>query len=266
MKLFKNPGKLFGAILIGTILCSFITPFAFHKAMANDPELEKKIADKYGVKIQMSGTSFSITDAVGGSKEATQNWAMTARDQKIILNLKRGEISIRTFEGDAGQIRIAAKANTKSSQPFLTLTESNEAIIITDTGEARSVDVEVSLPMNFKGKLDLSNISGDISLYDVRAEALQVKSISADLDINNCHIGFISANNVNGEIEIDSVIEFSADVNNVRGDVKISTPSPKHTNFTLQSTRGDIENPFPSAQDPQYRISVTTVNGDIDIR
>ena len=263
MNLLKNPFKFFIGALLFTLVSATLTPIAFNKTMSQDPELEKKIADTYGVKLDLSYSGFSITEANKGERKILQNWNFKNQSQKIILNLKRGNISVITHDGE--NILIEAKASKRTGADFMKLDETPESIILVDSNEVRSVDVKIQLPKNFKGKLDLANIKGDISIKKITAEALSFKTVSSDVSIHDTSIEFIRGANVDGDIKIESLVPLSTEITNVRGDVKIATADRTHTLFTLKSTRGEIENPLSSSQDPKYRIDVSTVNGDIAI-
>lgn len=259
MKHIKNPAKVFLSVLAVTLVCAFITPIAFNKAQADNPDLEKKLAEKYGLRFKFSQGSFSVGDA----NDSEENWTLENKNQKIIVNVKRGDIVVLLSPDEA--IHIHARGRTKKDNPLLNLTESADTVTLTDGEGARSANVEIQVPRSFKGKLDLGTTRGDIEVTGVSAEALTAKSVRSDLEIKGTSIPFIGIVNVSGDIEIDSEVELSAVIENVRGDVKIATPTPTLTLFTLKSTHGKIENPFPSAQSPEYRIDVTTMNGDIEI-
>lgn len=152
--------------------------------------------------------------------------------------------------------------------------------------------VEVYIPDNFSGDVDVISASGDITIPNLSSSNLKVKTASGDVKItegNDVNIktasgdvdifkaNIINVNTVSGEVEIDSANQIfgkttsgDVEINEVKEIIEFTTVSGDidilHGNLIknskISSVSGDIEI---DSLNPIY-VNTKTTSGDVDVR
>jgi DUF4097 and DUF4098 domain-containing protein YvlB len=166
--------------------------------------------------------------------------------------------------------------------------------------EAESVSGEVSLRASSADKLDISSVSGDVSV-EGHAGRVDAETVSGDLRVSGAS-GDVSVETVSGSVIVraQTVTEFEAasvsgdidfegalaangrmDVESMSGDVRITLPADTSARVTAEVFSGDLDNTFGLAVEDEdgpgstmhgkigsgsASIEIESFSGDVELR
>lgn len=112
--------------------------------------------------------------------------------------------------------------------------------------------VEVYLPDNFDGNLDLTSASGDVTISNFPNSNVKVKTASGDVQINEANK--VEVKTASGDVDIFEANTIN--VSTISGDVEINSANE----IIGSTTSGDVE-----ISEIKEVIDFTSVSGEIDI-
>lgn len=122
--------------------------------------------------------------------------------------------------------------------------------------------VKVYLPSGTYEDLDLSTVSGDITLKDIHADDLSANTTSGDITLDRVLIsGMMDLDTTSGDIELDEVDSEAANFSTGSGDISGDILSGK--DFRADSGSGEIRVPQSDSNAGIWDLS--TGSGDIDL-
>lgn len=211
------------------------------------------------------------------------NWSWTTSkdlqwqdiDVKELLDIKGVDnikistpfINIKVRQENRDDVKIhyhgSMKTNVVPKYSFEKTSRGNIEIIIGIDKDAYSVidtDVilEVFIPREYNGTLDVESISGDIYMNDLKVKEFNINTTSGDMDLEDLVGEIININTVSGDIELeDSMGRLSIDTTS--GDIYLDNEELRG-NIKLSTVSGDIfQKLSPKAS---YVIEGKTTSGD----
>jgi lia operon protein LiaG len=126
--------------------------------------------------------------------------------------------------------------------------------------------------------------SGDLSAAGIESPSSRISSVSGELTVRAL-TGDLNANSTSGEVRIDyKKAPGNVEIGTVSGDARIALPADSRFQLNARSTSGDITCDFPITmtgssggpgrhslagsvgEQPQSRLDIHTVSGEIEIR
>lgn len=205
----------------------------------------------------------------GGSGNSADLEIMIPKNSSLNVGTVSADIDVEAVLGEQGLHSVSGDVRTEVSAADL---------------EAESVSGDVDVTGNgIDSEIDATSVSGDVSLDNVAGE-IEVVTVSGDLDVVNSSFERVRMESVNGDIFFESELRAGGrlDVDTVNGEVDIVFLGEIAGRFDIDTFNGEIESCFgPDAErtskyapgleleftrgDGDARVSISTLNGDIDI-
>jgi DUF4097 and DUF4098 domain-containing protein YvlB len=286
-----KPINLFTRFLVALVFTAItslaLAAYSAKKAYDTDPQLIAKLEEKYNINVNTSG--IVINDFRGG--ESTQDqWQLTLPQKRILLKAVSGNIAIKSSTGQKIQIMATGMLNKNKSPRLLDVTESTEDLVIREPENAvENLEVRIEIPKGFEKDIEVSTVSGNISLENIKVNLAGIKtvsgnlmmksldtprlileSVSGDSKIHDSTIKDIAGKSVSGEIEIESKGTSGMDLKSISGDVKLKLPKTSTVQLEVKTVSGEVRNEHQktanhTANASPVQVHVSTTSGDIEI-
>ena len=225
------------------------------------------------VSVNFDFTRLSARHVVGANKENTENIKAEHIDkdidengQNLSLNLSSADVIVKP--SDDGKIHISYD-NTedmyfelKSNDKEITLIQKQKSYFSFGFSflSENEQTVEVSIPTDHKGDLEINGASSDISISDMQFVGnFDINSVSGEIKIENCKAETIDTGNTSGEIEVLNLETTSIEATTVSGDISIREIA-KNTPISLETTSGKVYAENVKAED----IKAETISGGFE--
>ena len=187
--------------------------------------------------------------------------------QNISLNLSSADVVIKPSDDEKIHISYDNTEETyfelESTGKKINLTQKQKSYITFGVVffSDNKLTVEVYIPADHEGNLDINGASSDISVSDMKFEGkFDINSVSGDIVLQNCEADTISTGNTSGEINISAVKTTSIEASTISGDININEITEK-TPISLETTSGKVYAENVSAQD----IKAESISGGIEL-
>ena len=226
------------------------------------------------VSVNFDLSRLSAKHTVGGNKESAESIKaehidkdIDANGQNISLNLSSADVIVKP--SDDGKIHISYD-NTEET--YFELETNDKRIILTQKQKSyftfgfvffseNTFTVEIAIPEEHKGNLEINGASSEISLTDTKfLGTFDINSVSGDINIKNCKAETISTGSTSGEITVSNVNTASIEASSISGDIKITEISEK-TPVSLESTSGEVY----AENVKTENLNAQSVSGDIEL-
>ena len=207
--------------------------------------------------------------------------------KKIVID--SASFDIRTKVEDVSEVRVYIDERTRDD---IVVDRQGDTLMIRQAirpfrffafAWQQGVDIEVTLPLQFKGIIEIKTASGDAHMDGFKGESLSIHTASGDIRIGEtfvegklslgtasgdiaspkCVAQTITANTASGDIWIDSLTAVDLKVNTASGDIwrkKGFFWEAKHG--SIQSASGDIRANF---NDHWKSLNFHSMSGDVRI-
>lgn len=166
-------------------------------------------------------------------------------DDKIHLSYNNTETSYFDLKNDSSAIRLQ-QSRTHSIMLF---------------GFGSDNTVELSIPENYKGSLQLSSASGDIDLSDVGADdGIVLSSVSGKITANGGACKELKADTSSGDIELSGFSTHSVSASSVSGKISVQNLEGK-LSLDANTSSGDIKLRGINA----HELEAETISGSISL-
>ena len=197
------------------------------------------------------------------------NIELTSSD--IVFNVSEDENLYVQWEGD---IVIKQKGET------LEIHETYQRNNIPLFRIFRSSDLCIFVPRNKDFQLDVSVLSGDISLCDLVIDHCRISSTSGDITIRSSCFSSLRLHATSGDFDLKDIECEQLQVDATSGDIDLIHPHAE--SMTLNSVSGDIDlclngkredysisvngpmKSFHDIVDGKYEINISTISGDVN--
>ncbi|WP_413612700.1 DUF4097 family beta strand repeat-containing protein [Bdellovibrio sp. HCB-110] len=278
--------KFFIAFAVWTVGFLGLAAYAGEKAFQNDPQLISKIEDKFNVSIRMGGMSkgYGVGPAAHDKTQDTWNFAPPAK--KVTFKSFSGNFSIKKSAGNEIKISATGKLDKNVAPRLLETEVNNDELTVREpeNNAVKDLEVQIEIPASFTSTvdvltvsgdvtaenlnvqdLDLKTVSGEMTLNQVTAKNLAVKTVSGDFKAEASSITRLEGKSVSGDLEITNTTPSNIDFTSVSGDVKMKLAKADKTHFSLKSVSGDIHNRHGSDKGGEFKVTISTTSGDIEI-
>ena len=158
------------------------------------------------------------------------------------------------------QVEVYIPVSYKGNLDFRTVSGELELSDLTlDELSCHSTSGEIKLS-NIKAKeLSISDTSGDCELNDVEAESIQTKTTSGDVKIKDVKVDRIIASQVSGTFKIKGIGK-SLDLKGVSGSIEVDLDEMAEE-IQMETVSGDMELDIP--ENDGFELTFNTVSGNI---
>jgi DUF4097 and DUF4098 domain-containing protein YvlB len=247
--------------------------------------------------VEVYGWSDTVVTVTGELGDKVEELVLERNGNKVLVKVKVPRNNSNNISSDL-TVRIPARSSIDVSTVSADITVEDvqgEQMLHTVSGDidtraygsdvsAQSVSGDVEVNGN-GGDADTSanTVSGDVSIIGVSGD-VSAEAVSGDVLVRDGSFERVGLNTVNGEIEFQGAFldggKLTAE--SVNGDVDIQFAGDVSARFDVETFNGDISNCFgPKAErtskyapgwelsftegDGDGRVTVSTLNGDIDI-
>ncbi|MGI5985819.1 MAG: DUF4097 family beta strand repeat-containing protein [Oscillospiraceae bacterium] len=228
----------------------------------------------FSVNFDLSKLSVNHSTAPNGEASAVPNIkaeyvekSIEASGQEITLNLISSNVTVKPSED--GDIHISYYNTNETYFELLdkggeiTLTQRSKTnfILNFDFFNYEKYNVDISIPAEHGGDLEINSTSGDIFISEIRLLGeFDIGSVSGNITVRNSTAENISAESTSGNVKLADVETAGIDVDTVSGEISLSR-IPKFIPISLETTSGEVY-----AEDIEAEnIKVESVSGDIII-
>lgn len=257
--------KVFFSSVIWTAACLGLAAYAANKAQQQDPEILQKV----GERVQStSNVHISFGGASDGDYVATEDsWTFKVPTEAIELTSINGDVEVVSAKAGS-PLTVTAKGKRVKSQAKLLDTEVTQQRVSLnqpDGERTRSLKIRLSIPEDFKGKLQIKTISGDMELNSLTLNSLQLQSVSGDVAVRGASVKSLEQNSVSGDVKLENKIRGTLNLKTVSGDLEIRLVKAEKTHFDLNTMSGTVKNAW--ADDPKgdATVRISSTSGDINI-
>lgn len=116
-------------------------------------------------------------------------------------------------------------------------------------------------------KLDIDNVSADVSVNGLKIRQSTIDTVSGDISLVGA-VEQLKTDSVSGNCQlISSITPIDIDTDTVSGDVTITVPEDSQFSIDYDSVSGDLSNDFPTVTNNQSNHwKFDSVSGDVTIR
>ncbi|MNJ98510.1 hypothetical protein D3C87_162760 [compost metagenome] len=275
--------RVFIALSVLTIVFLSAAGYSFEKAHNSDPQLVQRLEERYNIRMGMGGVSKSMGKE---GERAQDTWTEALPTDKITITTISGKVEIKTSPAKEIQISAKGKLDTSLAPRLLDVSASGGGLSIRqpDNDAVTNLEVEVLIPESYAKDLDIQSVSSDLSLRGLTLNTLDIKAVSGDAKLKNMTAQTVDFKTVSGDIEAENSTftkvsgktvsgdfdlatdrSSNMDINSTSGDVKLKIADGKNTQFTLKSMSGKIENIHNDIKSGEFKISISTISGDIEV-
>lgn len=281
--------RFFIAVVFTTITSLAISGFSAKQAYDADPDIVAKLEKKYDMNIQISGMGVSISD--GNARTPTEGqWELTVPAKKLIIKSYAGDVTIKNTNDKKIRIMATGKLDTKKSSKLLVIDESADQVIVTEPENAvQDLVVRMEIPAVFAKDIEVTSVSGNISLENMKLSTTDLKTVSGDIILNKLNspglkiesvsgdtkvldskMKTVNGKSVSGDFEIENKDSAETHLNSVSGDVKLKLPTTTLFDYRISTVSGDIKNSHEKNNSgnkttSKLGIEIDTTSGDIEI-
>jgi DUF4097 and DUF4098 domain-containing protein YvlB len=241
-------------ITIGLTFFFFgLAAFSFDKAKNGDPAIASKIENKIKRRYNLGDFHINFSDNFDSNDyvKSTMSSSYSAKIKFLDINTISADIKIIASVGDDiivtanGQLK---KENEGRSQLLDIISDENE-VSVSELGvnEAKSIQIQVFIPKNYKKRLKIKTVSGDITIGAIESET-ELYTVSGDIKIESNSNSSLAIGTVSGDVEVI----FKKNTNDLR--------------FELETVSGTIQNKVKSESNGNQLIKIHTISGDIELQ
>ena len=124
--------------------------------------------------------------------------------------------------------------------------------------------LDISLPSDYEGQININSVSGDVSsngAFSSSLVGLDIGTTSGDVDFANNSVAEFDAKSVSGDVSLESSITKSSRVSTTSGDIDISNIADGCEDVYAKSVSGGVMIDY----DKACRTEIRTVSGDIEL-
>lgn len=283
MKSLSVFSKLFFLLALSTVGFLSLATYATEKAQTENPQLLKKLEDKYNMRIHMGG----LTKKNGPQDRKTSDtWHIPTPAKSIVVKLVSGNVSIKKSNVKELTISASGILDKEKSPRLLETDPDKETVTIKEPSDnaVEDLNVQIEIPASFNqdlifkavsgninlenlnfNSLELHNVSGEFNLNNVTAKNLAVITVSGSINAEGSSLENLKGKSVSGNVKIASSQPMNVDFKSVSGDVTMKLNPTQDTHFSLHSVSGKIENQFGSKPNAKHEVVISTTSGDIKI-
>lgn len=186
--------------------------------------------------------------------------------ENININTTSSNISISPYEGTTIKVdihgRFSANYSYSDCIKRFDVTEHDINIETTTENFFNNTFLNISIPRNFKGNINIKTISGDISVSSLTLSNLSLATTSGDIESYNVNSANSNISTLSGETNYTGSLG-ECNITSISGDIALNL-SDLGANSTITSTSGSIDISLASALG--YTANITSTSGDIDVR
>lgn len=276
--------RAFTIIVVLTLGSLALAGYSAKQAYDSDPELLAKIQKQFGIHINTNNNNFYIS-GYGNGDPTQDEWKMPLAENKISIETRSGNISIKTTSANEISIFASGKLDKSRAPRLLDIDTANGELVINEPNNGvDELEMRIEVPSSFRSEIDVLSISGDISIENLSANNLVAKTtsgetvisaakvdsvtlvtVSGDMRVYDSAISSLNSKSVSGEIDIDSRGTSDVKLKSVSGNIKLKLPMTDSFRFNLKSVSGDIKTVHTDKKDSAATVDINTVSGDIDV-
>jgi DUF4097 and DUF4098 domain-containing protein YvlB len=257
--------KVFFSSVIWTALCMGLAAYAANKAVQQDPDIVEKVVSR------VESTS-NVHVTVGGAHRrdfvpAEDSWTFATPTDEIDLIAVNGDVEVIPAKAGTSLIVTAKGRRHKNLTKLLVTTATQKTVSLEQPNDdtTRDLKIRVQLPADFKGRLSIKTVSGDMDMNELAVNDLNLQSVSGDVQIKNSEAKNIRQSTVSGDIDIENKVVADLDLESVSGDFTLRLPKSTKAKFNVRTLSGEITNAFASEDKAEKVVKISSTSGDIKI-
>jgi DUF4097 and DUF4098 domain-containing protein YvlB len=283
--------NLFSRIFIASLIWTFgfitLAGFATKMAVQTDPNIYKKIAEKFQFDVNGHSVHFNTSSGyLQDFTESNEQWAFDLPPQNIQLRATNGNFSIKSTLNNKIAIFATGKLDKTKSPQLLKIDVSGDNLSVQqpDDDAVENLEIRMEIPVSFKNDLTVTSIngdqsvenlkvssltletlSGDINLQQTSGDSLNTKTISGNIVARDSSFNRLSGHSVSGDFEIQNDKPVKMELTTISGDVQLYLNKTHPYNFNLETVSGEIQNSLENKKTGSPKIEVSTTSGNIKI-
>ncbi|MFB0917576.1 MAG: DUF4097 family beta strand repeat-containing protein [Clostridiaceae bacterium] len=254
-------GKFGKAVLILTLILGIVFFYLGINSANTSGITIQKIVETVSANLREMNLNYSSNEYTEIGK--TETIETTPDLKKIIietsvadLNIKRGNTSNFVFDIKGNVLKLNSEnlysIDSKNSEIKLEVAKFNSI-----RPSISGINVEITLPVGFTGKLEVKSTSGSIFI-DSDSQYMDLTSVSGDISVESIATTAIKSVSTSGNININGY-ELDVDTKSTSGDVSITGEIFKGN---IKTTSGDIILRGNVISD---KMKITSVSGKVEI-
>lgn len=255
-------------------------------------DVARVVASKVGdpVELREVNDSFEVSEAIRKIEIEGENGAITvlsSPDQKVRVSFKGRVLQDPNQDEHGFRVRdsvldVKAKLSRSAGSSVIGWMVTNRQINASNP----RIDVEVQVPIDWNGDLEVKGVNGDVSVSDLPLKNLQVKlingatvisspeiqkleatAVSGDIELKIADVDVALAKTISGDIDFEGKIDRELEAKTVSGDIELSLDEVGLYRFETETISGAVSNALESKNTPAGQpVRLKTTSGDITIQ
>ncbi|NUO61299.1 MAG: DUF4097 family beta strand repeat protein [Hamadaea sp.] len=236
-----------------------------------------------------AGIAWGVVGGTGLNRVVESARYDRAVSRIVFDDVEAGDVTVRAKTGATG-VGVQRTLHWTTQSPTIHETWDGDVLTIDfdcprwGFGSGCGVDYTLDVPPTVQLQIQVSSgdvrldgltaparvrtTSGDVRVFDMRADQLDVQATSGDITLEDASIGTLTAATTAGDVRAAyTKPPTSLDITAVSGDVTVTVPRDATAyEVHLESTSGDLDTEVHSTSGAAAKIHVKTVAGDVRVR
>jgi DUF4097 and DUF4098 domain-containing protein YvlB len=259
--------KIFFGLLVFTMFSYSMASYSVRRARIEDPDVIAKVAKHYNVRFESSdnGIFFNNEDADQAFEKAEKSWDIDGQQSELKISAKSSNVVLE--KSPDAKLHLFAQGNLFRKNPEDELFElqiQKDEVEVKET-HTREATLRVQVPSHIK-EIAIKSVSGEFNLKDVSGDKIEISTVSGDVTLQEINFSKVNARSVSGKVNFVGKTNKEISIATTSGDVTIQTDKTTKSEIKLKTVSGSILNPFHSIAGAEKEIEVKTVSGDIELK
>ena len=227
------------------------------EGIVNTDEILEKYRKRYSFSLEADISDEEIVDMLGTPEEVASKYS---KNEHKSHNFEETEAKYKTgynlIVKTIGDDIVVKQSNDDKNHVLFEGTNPDDYEIITDTEKGisviykktkylslnrrRSGEITISIPKEkVFDRIELSNVSADFNIIDIKGRTVSLKITSGDADIHSVEAEEVTVNTVSGDFDIYKIDAKNVCLNTVSGDIEVEYIKASTTR--IDSVSGDVD-------------------------
>jgi len=244
--------------------------FATDRAFREDPEILKKMAGHLGAKIttdHLFGVTFGDSIENVDLGQELNSWKLKAPNRMLELKIVNADLDISTSATEEISIQATGVMAGADGSKLLNVRMDGENLELStpDNVEIDNLKIQIQIPQSFHSKMSLKTVKGNVILKDLNLASLEIRTVSGDLKLQDVVAVQSEIKTVSAQVQIENEKQGNFNIVTVSGDIELKLGSAADTKFEVKTLSGGLKNDFGQSPTGEYKVSIKTTSGNVQI-